>query len=97
MDGGNRKGSEGLKYTLNKNEQDVLSVMRNMMNGSHRIKARPKVGFFVFFFLGFFFFFFFFFGHAHGVWKFPGQGSNPCHRSDNAKAPIHCSTRELQI
>ena len=27
-------------------------------------------------------FFFFFFGH--GMWKFPGQGPNPCHRSDNA-------------
>ena len=26
--------------------------------------------------------FFFFFGHAHGMWKFPGQGSNPCQFSD---------------
>lgn len=56
MDGGNRKGSEGLKYTLNKNEQDVVSVMKNMMNGSHRIKARPKVGFLFLFVLGFLFF-----------------------------------------
>ena len=25
---------------------------------------------------------FFFFGHTHGMWKFPGQGSNPQHGSD---------------
>ena len=34
-------------------------------------------------------FFFFFFGHAHSVWKYPGQGpnlnhsSNQSHNSDN--------------
>ena len=28
-----------------------------------------------------------FFGCAHGMWKFPGQGSNPCHSSD----PSCCS------
>ena len=33
------------------------------------------------------FFFFFFFGHICGMWKFPGQGSNPCHSSN----PSHCS------
>ena len=27
-------------------------------------------------------FFFFFFGHACGIWKFQGQGSNPSHNSD---------------
>ena len=25
----------------------------------------------------------FFSGHAHGMWKLPGQGSNPYHSSDN--------------
>ena len=29
----------------------------------------------------------FVFGIALGMWKFPGQGSNPCHRSN----PSHCS------
>ena len=24
------------------------------------------------------------FGHAHDMWKFPGQGSNPSHSSDSA-------------
>lgn len=23
-----------------------------------------------------------FFGHAYGMWKYPGQGLNTCHRSD---------------
>ena len=23
------------------------------------------------------------FGHAHIMWKFPGQGSKPCHSSDD--------------
>ena len=27
-----------------------------------------------------------FFGHAHGLQKFPGQGSNPHHSSDNARS-----------
>ena len=27
-------------------------------------------------------FFFSFFGHTHGIWKFPGQGSNPSHCFD---------------
>ena len=27
------------------------------------------------------------FGHAHIMWKIPGQGENPCHRSDLS----HCS------
>ena len=31
----------------------------------------------------FFFFFFFFFGHTCSMWKFLGQGLNPCHSSDN--------------
>lgn len=40
---------------------------------------------------------------ACSVWKFPGQGlnlchsSDPSHRSDNARALIHRTTRELQI
>ena len=42
----------------------------------------------------FFFFFLGFFGHAHGMWKFPGQDSNPCHSSDNAGSltlrPVGC-------
>ena len=44
---------------------------------------------------------FFFFGHAHGMWKCLGQGSNmhhsrnllPC--SDNAGSLTHCTTREV--
>lgn len=38
---------------------------------------------------------FFFFGHAHTMWKFLGQGSNPCHRSDNARSLTHGIRREL--
>ena len=30
--------------------------------------------------------FFFFFDHTHKMWKFPGQGLNPCHSSDNARS-----------
>ena len=49
-----------------------------------------------------FFFSFFFFGHAHSIWKFLGQGSNPCHssslnhRSDKSKSLASCTKRELQ-
>ena len=38
---------------------------------------------------------------AHGMWKFPGQGSNPCHSShpshcrDNAGSLTHWATGEL--
>ena len=47
-------------------------------------------------------YFFFFFGCAHGIWTFPGQGSNlshssdPSHCSDSARSLTHCATRELQ-
>ena len=40
-------------------------------------------------------------GHAHGMWKFPGQGSNPGHSSDprccsdNTASLTHCTTGEL--
>ena len=43
-------------------------------------------------------FLFCFFDHAHGIWKFLGQGSNPCHSSglsqcsDNAGFLTHCAT-----
>ena len=30
------------------------------------------------------------FGHAHGMWKFPSQGSNPCHSSDHARNSSTC-------
>ena len=30
------------------------------------------------------------------MWKFPGQGSNPRHSSDNARSLTHWATRELQ-
>ena len=40
-------------------------------------------------------------GHAHGLWKFPGQGSNPHHSSnhdslctDNARSLTRCATRK---
>ena len=46
----------------------------------------------------------FVFGHTHGMWKFPGQGLNPCHNSDpsccsdNAGSLIFfCATEELYI
>ena len=41
------------------------------------------------------------FGHSCGMWKFPGQGSNPCHSSDpglctdNARSLIYYAIREL--
>ena len=41
------------------------------------------------------------FGCAHGMWKFPDQGSNPypssdlSHCSDNTRSLAHCATREL--
>ena len=44
---------------------------------------------------------FFLFGHAHGMWKFPGQGSNLHHSSnpscfsDNARPLALCITRWL--
>ena len=50
--------------------------------------------------LDLFFFFFFFFGCAHGTWKFPNHGMNPCHSndpsccSDNAESLTCCATRE---
>ena len=48
-----------------------------------------------------FFFLFLGGGHAYGMWKFPGQGSNlshscdPSHSSDNARLLRHWATREL--
>ena len=42
------------------------------------------------------------FGHAHGIWKFPGEGlnlchsGNPSHSCDNARSLTLCTTRELQ-
>ena len=44
----------------------------------------------------------FFLGHMSSVWKFPGQGSNPCHSSspswcsNNVRSLTLCTTRELQ-
>ena len=40
--------------------------------------------------------FIYFFGHTRGMWKFPGQGLNLRHSSDNACSLTHCATRELQ-
>ena len=43
------------------------------------------------------------FGHAHGMWKFPGQGLNPCnsgnprHCSDDTRSLTPCPTRELLL
>ena len=45
----------------------------------------------------------YFFNHAHSMWKFLGQGSNLCHRSNpsccsgNAESLTCCATRELFI
>ena len=42
------------------------------------------------------------FGHAQGMWKFPGQGSNPSrscdllHSCGNAPSLTHCTTKEVQ-
>ena len=41
------------------------------------------------------FFFFLNVGHTQGMWKFQGQGSNPCHSSDNAGSLAHWASREL--
>ena len=38
---------------------------------------------------------FFFFGHYHHMCKFPGQGLNLYHSSDNAKSLTPCATTEL--
>ena len=35
------------------------------------------------------YFMLFFSGHTHGKWKFPSQGSNLCHRSDDAGSSTH--------
>ena len=43
----------------------------------------------------FFFFFFFFFGWTLSIWKFPGQGSNMSHNSDNAGSLTRQATRKL--
>ena len=46
--------------------------------------------------------FFFFFCHTHGMWKFLGQGLNPCHSSDpsccsdNVRSITRAATGELQ-
>ena len=51
---------------------------------------------FLYFFLIIFYFPFFFFGCTHGIWKFPGQGSNSrgnCdlqHSYKNARSLTHC-------
>ena len=42
-----------------------------------------------------FFIFKLFFGCTHSTWKCPGQGSNPCHSSDNARSFTLCVTREF--
>ena len=34
-------------------------------------------------------------GCTGGMWKFPGQESNPCHSSNNARSLTHCATRKL--
>ena len=43
------------------------------------------------------FFFFFFFGQTHGMWKFLGQGSNPCHRCGNTESITCYTTQRLPI
>ena len=49
----------------------------------------------------YFYLFIFFFGHPFifaypcATYKFPGQGLNPHHSSDNARSLAHCATREL--
>ena len=48
-----------------------------------------------FYSLIFFFFFFFFLVCAQGIQKFPGQGSIPCHSSDNAGSLTCCAVLEL--
>ena len=40
-------------------------------------------------------FFFFFFGYAHGMQKFPGQGSNSSYSIDNARSLTCWAIREL--
>ena len=39
---------------------------------------------------------FFFFGCTHSIQTFQGQGSDPCHSSDNARSLTHWATRELK-
>ena len=40
------------------------------------------------------FYFILFFWSCRGIWKFLGQGSNPCHSSDNARSLTCWATRE---
>ena len=43
------------------------------------------------------FYFILFFGRTCGMKKFPGQGSNPCHSSDNTESLTGCATEELLL
>ena len=43
------------------------------------------------------FFTYLFLDYPHGMQKFPDQGSDLCHNSDNARFLIYCTTRELHI
>ena len=38
-----------------------------------------------------------FFGHTHGMWKLPGQQSNPRHSSDNTRSLTYWATSELPL
>ena len=38
-----------------------------------------------------------FFVATERMWKFPGQGSNPCHSSDDTRSLTCCANWELQI
>ena len=62
------------------------------MENNSQVKRKKKLLFFVLFFLG----------HDHGMWKFPGQGSNPwdshnqSYNSNNTLSLVCWTTRELQ-
>ena len=77
--------------------QPLSTSILTLITRKHRNLSKKGLFFHVFFFLGFFFFF----CYAHDQWKFPGQGSNLCHRRDpshcsgNAGSLTHCTTEEL--
>ena len=66
-------------------------------NSPARGGSRPPPGTKTIWWFVWFFFFFFFFGYPHGIQKFPGQGWNLHHSSDNIRFLTCWGTRELWL
>ena len=109
-DGGHRIRTLGPLAPSPTASSPPMSVLKTQNSGSNllfRICLFTKFLFVVFWVLGFFLsyckIFIYLFGRAFGMCKFPGQGLNPCHRSDpshssdNTGLLTHCATRELLL